>query len=44
LPKSVPELFPDSKDDGLLAFLLRARERFPDIAAEARLNSVYYLA
>lgn len=44
LPKSISELFPGTKADSLLAFLLRARERFPEIAEEARLSRIYYLA
>lgn len=43
LPKSVDEIFPKPEKDPLLAFLLQARDRFPDLAEEARLRSVYYV-
>jgi hypothetical protein len=43
LPKSIDQLFPTADADTLLAFLLRARERFPEIAEEARLGRVYYV-
>jgi hypothetical protein len=43
LPKNVSELFPTPENDSLLAFLLATRKRFPTLADEARLSSVYYV-
>jgi len=44
LPRSVDELFPSSAADAFLAYLLDARERFADIAREARLDRVYFVS
>jgi len=43
LPKTVKQLFPAPEEDPLLDFLLRARERFPEVAREARLHRVYHV-
>lgn len=42
--KDVDALFPKPDNDPLLAFLLRARERFPELAEEARLSRIYHVA
>lgn len=43
LPKRVEHLFPSSEDDPLLAFLLRIRKEFPEIADETQLGRVYHV-
>jgi hypothetical protein len=44
LPKRIEDLFPSRDEDPFVAFLLETRERYPDLAALARLDRVYYLS
>ena len=44
LRKRIEDLFPPTSADPFVAFLLRVRERHPDIARHARLDRVYYLS
>jgi hypothetical protein len=43
LRKRIYDLFPRPEADPLLAFLLDARDRFAEVANEARLNKIYHV-
>jgi hypothetical protein len=44
LPKSIEQLFPTTKEDPFLEFLLQVRDRFPDAARDAFLDRVYFIS